>query len=429
MREAKVVITGVGIVSPIGIGREAYWASLMSARSGVGLSPLAHLKGLPLRVAAQVQGFDAKAYVANRKSLKLMSRDAQLGVAAASLACGDAGIAIGAAATGIIDPARFGVVLGADLICASFENSEAIFTRCMADGKFDFTRWASDGMHASYPLDMLRVLPNMIASHVSIAVDARGPNNTIHENDVSGAMALAEAVSAIDRGMADIMLAGGASSQMHIWDFVRRARMGFISPREDNPASIVRPFDLHRDGQAWGEGAAIFVLESVKHARARGAKVLAQVVGMAGACEPARRPAAPSGAALRRAIDVALRRAEIGPADVGVAVSHGVGMLREDSIEAHALNDRLPDVPVTALKGYMGNLGAAGSLAELASAVIGFAEKKIPAALNSCHADPSCPVNVVRGAAAELRSPVALGLSWNPVGGQAAATVLAAAND
>ena len=350
-------------------------------------------------MAAQVIGFDAKLYVANRKSLKLMSRDAQLGVAAAVLACRDAQVAIGG-----VDPFRFGVVMGADMICASFENSEAIFKRSMVDGKFDFTRWASDGMHASYPLDMLRVLPNMIASHISIACDARGPNNTIHENDVSAAMALAEAASCIDRGMADIMLAGGASSQMHIWDFVRRSRMGFLSPRQGDPATTVRPYDAYRDGQAWGEGAAIFVLESVEHARARGAKVMARLLSCASTFEPARRPAALSGSAIRRALDMSLCRAGIEPGDLGMVVGHGVGMLREDSIEAHAINDRLPGVPVTGLKGYFGNLGAAGSITELASAVIGIDKKRIPATLNCAQPDFNCPVNVVCGSSVELRA-------------------------
>jgi 3-oxoacyl-[acyl-carrier-protein] synthase II len=122
---------------------------------------------------------------------------------------------------------------------------------------------------------------------------------------------------------------------------------------------------------------------------------------------------------------MSLCRAGIKAGEVGMVVGHGVGMLREDSIEAHALNDRLPGVPVTGLKGYLGNLGAAGSVAELASAVIGFAKKRIPSTLNCAEPDPNCPVNVVYGGPAELRVPVALGLSWATVGGQAAATVIA----
>ena len=153
------------------------------------------------------------------------------------------------------------------------------------DGRFDFQLWGTKGMAASFPLGFLRVLPNMVASHVSIVQDARGPNNTIHEGEISSLLAVTEAASVIQRGMADVMLAGGASSQMHPLDFVRRMAMGNLSPRYDDPASVVRPFDARRDGYVWSEGAAALVLERRGHAESRGAKILARLKGWGGACE------------------------------------------------------------------------------------------------------------------------------------------------
>ncbi len=189
MQAADVVITGVGVASPIGIGKAAFWEALLAGRCGLGPAPADTVSGLPPQLFGQVPGFEAKTFVANRKSIKVMSRDAQLGVAASVLACRDAGIA------GHVDPERLGVVLGADQICAPIAESQESYRACCVDGRFDFGRWVSHGMPASYPLGMLRVLPNMVASHVSIAHDARGPNNTIHEGEVSSLLAIIESAS------------------------------------------------------------------------------------------------------------------------------------------------------------------------------------------------------------------------------------------
>ncbi len=208
MSLAHVVITGVGVVSPIGIGRDAFWESLCCGRSGVRRVELLDAWGMPVRIAGVVENFKAAQYVPQRKALKVMARDAQLGVAASVLACRDAGIA-----PDQVDPERFGVVLGADTICSPIEESDAIYRPCMVGPQFDFSRWGTEGLSGSYPLNFLRVLPNMIASHISIAHDARGPNNTIHQNEASSLLAIGEAAAVIERGAADVMLAGGASSQ------------------------------------------------------------------------------------------------------------------------------------------------------------------------------------------------------------------------
>ena len=326
---AEVVITGVGVVSPIGIGREAFWEALL----GRSLRHWPCDTDEPGRHASATCGgspnFDPRTFVANRKSLKVMSRDAQLGVAASTLACRDAGIYAGK-----IDPERFGVVLGADQICSPIQESEATYAACIADGRFDFQLWGAKGLAASFPLGFLRVLPNMVASHVSIAQDARGPNNTIHEGEISSLLAVTEAASVIQRGMADVMLAGGASSQMQPLDFVRRMAMGNLSPRQDDPASVVRPFDARRDGYVWSEGAAVLVLESREHAESRAAKILARLKGCAATFEPVDSQGRLSGSGLRRAIATALDRAAVKPDDLGHVNAHGLSTVRDDALEA-----------------------------------------------------------------------------------------------
>ena len=412
-----MVITGIGVLSPIGMGREAFWAALCRGQSGVGLIESFDASGLPVSIAAEVRDFEPKRHVVNRKQLKVMCRDAQFGVAAAALACRDADIR-----TGRIDPERFGVVLGADRICTSLDDSEPTYRACTVDGRFDFSRWGSVGMAASFPLNFLKVLPNMIASHVSIAVDARGPNNTIHQSEASGLLAVAEAASAIRRGAADVMLAGGASSQLNPFDCIRHCVMGNISHRQDDPAAAMRPFDADRDGQVWGEGAAAFILESRAHAEARGATILARLRGAASACDPPAGRA--SGLGLRRAMRIALAEAKVDARQLGHVNANGLSTREDDWIESQAICDVAPDVPVTAPKSYFGNLGAATGVMEMAVSVLALGTGLVPPTLNYRRPDPQCPVQVIHGE--PLASSNAAALLVNRTGiGQAVAVVLA----
>jgi len=377
MQAAEVVITGLGVVSPIGIGTEVFWDSLLKGHCGLAPIPESFAGGMPPQLFGQVGGFDAKAYVANRKSIKVMSRDAQLGIAASVLACRDAGIS-----RENVDPERMGVVLGADQICAPIAESQETYRACCPDGRFDYSLWVSHGMHASYPLGMLRVLPNMIASHVSIAHDARGPNNTIHEGEISSLLAVIESASVIQRGMADVMLAGGASSQMHPLEFTRRFVMGSLTSQHEDPAAAVRPFDARRDGHVWSEGAAVVVLESRSHAERRGARIHARLKGWGATFEPVDASRRLSGSGLRRAIARAMDHAAISARDLGHVKAHGLSTVRDDAVEAGVLADLLPDTPVTALKGQLGNAGAAGAVMELAAAVRAAESGCVPAVRN-----------------------------------------------
>lgn len=414
-----VVITGVGVVSPIGIGREPFWTALKQGRSGVGRVRQLDASHMPVQIAAEVDDFDPKIYVRPRKNLKVMCRDAQFGVAASTLAGEDAGIT-----AGTVDPDRFGVVFAADRIGTGVEASEPAYRACMAGGRFDFSRWGTDGLAASYPLGFLKVLPNMIASHISIVHDARGPNNTMHHAELSGLLAVSEAARVIQRGAADAMLAGGASSQMHHWDYIRRCVMGILSHRQDDPAAAMRPFDADRDGQVWGEGAAVFILEDRRHAEARGARILARLVGWAAACEVRFRDNGPQGAGPCRAIELALGRAKLDANRLGHVNAHGVSTVRDDQIEAQALHKVVPGIPVTALKSYFGNLGAACGAVEMAASVLSLNPGIVPATLNYERPDPNCPLEVIHGQPLSSAASPALVVNSTSIG-QAVAVVLA----
>jgi len=419
---SEVVITGIGVVCPIGIGKDSVWDAYCAGRNGVGRIGLFDPAGLPIQIAGEVKDFDPAQFVKPRKNLKVMLRDAQLGVAASSLACQDAGIAAGK-----VDPERFGVVLGADRICGPIDDSEPAYRRCIAEREFHFERWGSEGMPEIFPLTFLRVLPNMIASHISIVHDAQGPNNTIHQAEASSLLALAEAARVIQRGAADVMLAGAASSAVAPYDWVIYCSGGRLSPRQDEPAAVMRPFDAGRDGEVRGEGAAIFVLENRRHAEARGAVILARVLGCSSGSEMTNGRAEIRGTGLRRAIHVALEEAGLAASNVGHVNANGLSTVADDAAEGRVLRDTVPGVPVTAPKSFFGNLGAAGGAVEMVASVMALVEGTVPATRNYQRPDPNCPLPIVRGEPQQVGGQTALSVNFTRIG-QAAAVVLGKAD-
>lgn len=391
-QKIEVVVTGVGVISPIGIGSENFWKSMQQGRSGIGPIQSFDTGDLPVRIAGEVRDFDPKQYVRPRKSLKLMARDSQFAVAASSLACEQARIEVGG-----VDPDRFGVVLGADRIRNTLEESEDTYRACLTNGEFDFARWGTHGMPEAFPLGFLKVLPNMLASHISILWDARGPNNTIHHNELSSLVAIAEATHVIERGQADIMITGGASARMQPIDWVRDCLIKELSRRADRPGEASRPFDSERDGGVLGEGAGIFILERREHAVARGAPILARIAGSASTFEPPSKHGPSGGNAIRRAIETATRGADMELSDLGHVNAHGLSTIVDDQVESQALSQLLPDAPVTAPKSYFGDLGAASGAVELVASVMGIDRGLVPGTLNYESPDPCCPVNVIAG--------------------------------
>jgi len=402
----EIVITGVGVVSPIGIGRGPFWDSLCQGQSGVRQLALWSGGEMPLPIGAEVADFDPKLYVRPRKSLKVMSRDIQLGFAAADMACQEAKIG-----PEVVSPERLGVIFGADMITVDLVELQPAFAGCIVDGHFDFARWGDSAMKELFPLWMLKYLPNMPACHIGIAQDARGPNNSVTLADASSLAAVSEAVRILQRGQADVIIAGGTGCRIQptIWAY-RRAHPQ--SNRFDDPASAVRPFDADRDGMVFGEGAGAVVLESREHAEARGATIHARIGGFAAACEPRRADGGdPDGRAIRQAIEQVLGQSGLTPQDVGYVKAHGSGTPLEDRLEAQAIRDTLGQVPVTAPKSYFGSLGAGGGAVELIVSVLAFAHGQVPPTLNYCKPDPDCPVNVLHGEPMPLDKPSALVLN------------------
>lgn len=415
----EVVITGVGVASPIGIGFDAVRHALAEGHSGVRRLSTFDTPEFPVRIGGEVVDFDAKKHVAARKSLKVMSRSIQLAFASAQMAVDQAGVA-----TSGVSPERLGVEFGADMIQIEPDELAGAFRRCLDKGRFEFERWGERAMGEMFPLWILKYLPNMPACHVAIAHDARGPNNTIVLAEASSLLAIAEGMRVIERGAADVMIVGGTGSRLHPLAWAFRDNMKFLSPRTDPPEQVSRPFDRTRDGMVYGEGAAAFILESRPNAIARGAKILARILGFANMFEACTPGNLSSGRAIRSAIRQSLREARLAPDDVGHVNAHGLSTQLHDQAEAQAIRDVLDDVPVAAPKSYFGNLGAGSGAVELLATLAAFETGRVPRILNYEQSDPDCPINVVRDEPLPSRRKTAVVLN-QALMGQSVAMVLA----
>ncbi len=276
-----------------------------------------------------------------------------------------------------------------------------------------------------FPLWMLKYLPNMPACHIGIGQDARGPNNSITLGDVSSLSALAEAARVLERGQADAVISGGVGAKVHPSAWMR-GHNGELSRRGGEPSAASRPFEAARDGLVNGEGSGALLLETRSHAESRGVAALARILGCAAVFEPPGEKAA-LGRSIRRAIQTALRDAEITPGEVGFVAAHGLSTVEDDRLEAQAIRDALGDVPVTAAKSFFGHPGPAAGALEAVMCVMALQHGLIPPTLNYERPDPLCPVNVVHGRPAPLERPTALVLAYSHHG-QAVAMVMGGAD-
>lgn len=400
--ERRVVITGLGLITPLGIGSEPLWSALAAGHGAVRPIEAFATAGLPCQAGAEVLGFDPKSLAlpkhrkALTKSLKYMARDIQLAVAAAELAIADANLADGG-----VDPTRIGVDLGAGLISSELDElAPAINMATRPDHAFDFAAYGRDGIPTITPIWLLKYLPNMLACHISILSDCQGPSNSITEAEAASNIAIGEAARIIARNRADVMITGGADSKIHPLSLVRMALLDQMSRWQGDPHAACRPFDRQRSGWVPGEGAGIIILEEREHALARGARILGEVLGYGCGCD-AYAPGGldPEGAGTEVALRAALRDANLEPAQIGHVNAHGAGSVTMDLAESRALNRVFgaEAVPVTSQKGFFGNIVSGCGAIELAASLLGVNQGRIPSTLNCDEPDPDCRLDVVRG--------------------------------
>lgn len=422
----RVVITGLGVVAPNGVGKDAFWNACLQGKSGIERIQTFDASHHPVRIAGEVRDFDVSPYLPDeqRKSLKVMSRASRFAIGAAAFAVRDSGLELQCE-----DPERIGVVMGAGLVpVETAELAPALSEACDENGQFDPRLLNRNGDSVVFPLWLLKHLPNMPAALVSMAFNAQGPNNTVTTACVAGTQAIGEAFRLIDRGDADIVLAGGADSRMEPLLLLAYAAMGALSRSDRKPEEVSRPYDRLRDGFVIGEGAGVLVLEELERAKARGATVYAEVLGFGSSFDAySLTKPDPEARGAARAIREALREARIDHRDVDYINAHGTSTRLNDQMETVAIKRIFGEgaalVPLSSIKSMIGHLiGAAGAVEAVALAM-SLHENAVPPTINLTNPDPSCDLDYVPQTARELPIRTAVSTSFG-FGGQNGALVM-----
>ena len=427
----RVVISGIGVVAPNGVGREAFWQGCVDGHSGVGPIRSFDASNHPIRVAGEIHDFDPEPFipVQFRKSVKVMGRAARFGIGGAGLALADSGID-----SREINPERMGVVMGTGLVPIDLGELAPMLARaCQEGGEFDATKLADPrNPHSQlFPLWLLKYLPNMVAAHISMAFNCQGPNNTVVTACVAGAQAVGEAFRIVARGDADVMLAGGADSRIDPLMLLAYTALGTLSKRADlAPEERSRPFDRLRDGFVISEGAAVLVLEEYERAKARNATIYAEVLGWGSSFDAysVTKPD-PEGRGGARAIESALAEARVDHREVGYINAHGTSTKLNDAMETVAVKrvfgDQAREVQLSSIKSMIGHsIGASGAI-EAAALALSLHTQVYPPTINLTHPDPSCDLDYIPNTAREGRVKYGLSTSFG-FGGQNGAVVMAA---
>jgi 3-oxoacyl-[acyl-carrier-protein] synthase II len=422
----RVVITGLGVVAPNGIGKKAFWSACLNGQSAVRPIRSFDASGHPIRIAAEVLDFDVASYLTNgqRKSIKVMSRAMQFAVGAAHLAIEDSGLDWPEQ-----DPERIGVVMGTGIVPMDLaELAPALAQACDAEGRLQTTRLGENGGSALFPLWILKHLPNMVAAHISLLFNAQGPNSTVTTACAAGTQAVGEALRLVERGDADIILAGGADSRMDPLLLLAYAALGAVSRGERPAAEVSRPFDAERDGFVLGEGAGVLILEELEHARQRGAEIYAEVLGFGSSFDAysITRPD-PQARGAVRAMQWALREARVDCREIDYINAHGTSTRLNDLMETTAVKrvfgEGASALPLSSIKSMVGHLiGAAGAV-EAAALALTLHDGALPPTINQTHPDPDCDLDYVPNQARDLPVNAAMSTSFG-FGGQNAALVM-----
>ena len=404
----RVVITGMGAMTPLGETPEEYWKNLVAGTSGIGPMTLCDPEGYPCQISGEVSGFDPDTYIGNKEARR-MARFTQLAVAAALQAVEAADYDISKD-----DPYRVGVLLG---------NGNGGFPTLEENCRILADR---GGMRMS-PFFFPMILPNMAAAAVSRYTGAHGYNSTATTACAASNQAMGEAVSVIRRGAADVMLAGGTEAGISLLGLSGFAVMRALSTRNDEPQKASRPFDAGRDGFIPSEGSVIMVLESLEHAIGRGANILAELAGF-GSTSDAGHPVQPeeSGVSAAAAKHMALNDAQVSLNQVDYINAHGTSTPLNDALETVAIKRLFGDlahkIPISSTKSMIGHsLGAAGSL-DAAACVKTITEAAIHPTVNYDVPDPKCDLDYVPNQSRAADVQVALSNAFG-FGGQNACLV------
>lgn len=421
----RVVITGMGIVCPLGHDVETLWQAILAGKSGVAKTTIFDASTFPTTFDAEVKGYDHSQYTKNPQLHEHSNRGSGFVVGAAAQACRQAVIDVETdEPTDGIDRSRLGIYLGAGE--GSVDND--VFFASILEGwnaeknEMDWGRWAKVAFDRMEPIRELEQEPNMPAAHLAMLTGARGPTRSCLTACAASTQAVGEAAMLIRKGDADVIIAGGAHSMIHPLGVTGFNRLTALSTRNDSPETASRPFTASRDGFVLGEGAAILILESLTSAKKRGVEILAEVIGYGSSSDAFRvtdMHEEGRGAAL--AINAALSDAGITYQDVDYINTHGTSTTENDSVETKAIKavfkEEAKNIPASSVKSMLGHLIGAAGAAELITCVLAIRDNIAPPTMNLNDPDPALDLDYVPNKPRKMPVNVAMNESFG-FGGQ-----------
>ncbi|HEV3162997.1 MAG TPA: beta-ketoacyl-ACP synthase II [Isosphaeraceae bacterium] len=420
----RVVVTGMGMVTPMGRDLDSSWSALQEGRSGVGPISLFDASTFPTRIAAEARGFNLEDYVNDPARWGECCRNTQFAVAAARMAVDHSALED----YEDLDRSRFGVYLGSGEGQQDFPRFVSLVHASTRQGKVDTSEFTSHGVRELQPIPEAEQEPGTPAGHLASLFGAQGPNANCLTACAASSQAIGEAVEIIRRGDADVMLSGGTHSMIHPFGVTGFNLLTALSTRNEEPTRASRPFDRDRDGFILGEGAGMLILEELEHAKTRGAEIYGEVIGYGSTADAFRiTDSHDEGRGAIACMREALADAELNPEDVDYINAHGTSTAVNDSIETLAIKRTFGDtaykVPISSTKSMMGHLIAAAGSVEAIVCLLTIRDGVLPPTMNLDNPDPACDLDYIPHEARRKAVDVTLSNSFG-FGGQNIALIL-----
>ena len=393
----RVVITGIGCVTPLGNSAQSTWDAMCEGKSGIGEISYFDASNFPTRFAAQVKDYDLAEYVDDVSRFEHTGRNIRFAIGAARQAIEDSGIQDGSG----IEPPRLGVYLGAGEGQQDFMIFMSIVAKSQRDGELDLESFTRNGLELLHPQVELEQEPNMAAGHLASLFNAQGPNLNCLTACAASSQAIGEAAEIIRRGDADAMLSGGAHSMIHPFGVTGFSLLTALSTHNENPQQASRPFDKNRDGFVLGEGAGMIILEDLERAKSRGARIYGELIGFGSTADAYRiTDIHPEGRGAIACIKMALKDAGLNGDDLDYINAHGTSTVVNDKVETMAIRQALGDsaaegTPVSSTKSMMGHLIAAAGSVEAITCLLAINNGVLPPTINYETPDSDCDLDYV----------------------------------
>jgi 3-oxoacyl-[acyl-carrier-protein] synthase II len=413
----RVVVTGIGTITPVGNDVESMWRVLRAGGSGIDRITHFDASRFPTKIAAEVRSFDLSHFIDHSERFRFSGNNVRFAIAAAAESVRDSGIR-----DARLDPTRFGVYLGAGEGQQDFPTFMKLVSEARNNGGIDLENFTRGGLRDLNPQFEIEQEPNMPAGHLAALFNAQGPNLNCLTACAASSQAIGEATEIIRRGDAEVMLSGGAHSMIHPFGVTGFNLLTALSTHNEDPRRASRPFDKNRDGFVLGEGAGMLILEELDHAKKRGARIYGEVVGYGSTADAYRiTDTHPEGRGAVACIRMALRDAGLSTHQIDYINAHGTSTDVNDRVETMAIRQALGDdaykTPVSSIKSMMGHLIAAAGSVEAITCLLTIRDHVIPPTTNYETPDPECDLDYVPNVAREAKVTTALSNSFG-FGGQ-----------